>query len=100
VRTTEKSEHGEDGGGYACLLVRGTAGPCTGHGGRPVDTSGGPSNPFRPTSGMPGLTLAGEYVTALQFDEEQELRGLVCVCDELQAYCEDAASSLAAFYLK
>jgi hypothetical protein len=49
---------------------------------------------------MPGLTLAGEYVTALQFDEEQELRGLVCVCDELQAYCEDAASSLAAFYLK
>jgi hypothetical protein len=48
----------------------------------------GPETPFRPTSGMPGLTPTGEHVTALQFDEEQVLRGLVCVCDELQACCE------------
>ena len=50
----------------------------------------GPETPFRPTSGMPGLTPTGEHVTALQFDEEQVLRGLVCVCDELQACCEHA----------
>jgi len=31
----------------------------------------GPETPFRPTSGMPGLTPTGEHVTALQFDEEQ-----------------------------
>ena len=40
----------------------------------------GPETPFRPTSGMPGLTPTGEHVTALQLDEEQVLRGLVCVC--------------------
>ena len=50
----------------------------------------GPETPFRPTSGMPGLTPTGEPVTALQFDKEQVLRGLVCVCDELQACCEHA----------
>ena len=27
----------------------------------------GPETPFRPTSGMPGLTPTGEHVTALQF---------------------------------
>ena len=42
----------------------------------------GPETPFRPTSGMPGLTPTGEPV--------QVLRGLVCVCDELQACCEHA----------
>ena len=31
----------------------------------------GPETPFRPTSGMSGLTTTGEHVTALQFDEEQ-----------------------------
>ena len=30
----------------------------------------GPETPFRPTSGMSGLTQTGEHVTALQFDEE------------------------------
>ena len=50
----------------------------------------GPETPFRPTSGMPGLTPTGEPVTAVQLDEEQVLRGLVCVCDELQACCEHA----------
>ena len=50
----------------------------------------GPETPIRPTSGMPGLTPTGEHVTALQFDEEQVLRGLVCVCDELQVCCEHA----------
>jgi len=50
----------------------------------------GPETPFRPTSGMPGLTPTGEHVTVLQFDEEQVLRGLVCVCDEVQACCEHA----------
>ena len=52
----------------------------------------GPETPFRPTSGMPGLTPTGEHVTGLQFDKEprQVLRGLVCVCDELQACCEHA----------
>ena len=54
----------------------------------------GPETPFRPTSGMPGLTPTGEHVTALQFDEEQVLRGLVCVCDELQACCEHATGML------
>ena len=55
----------------------------------------GPETPFRPTSGMPGLTPTGEHVTALQFDGEQVLRGLVCVCDELQACCKcfDCASA-------
>jgi len=48
----------------------------------------GPETPFRPTSGMSGLTQTGEHVTALQFDEEQVLRGLVCVCNELQTCCE------------
>ena len=50
----------------------------------------GPETPFRPTSGMPGLTPTGEPVTAVRFDEKQVLRGLVCVCDELQACCEHA----------
>ena len=50
----------------------------------------GPETPFRPTSGIPGLTPTGEHVTALQFDEEQVLRGLVCVCNELQACYEHA----------
>ncbi len=50
----------------------------------------GPETPFRPTSGMPGLTPTGEHVTGLQFDKEQVIRGLVCVCDELQACCEHA----------
>jgi len=54
----------------------------------------GPETPFRPTSGMPGLTPTGEHVTALQFDEEQVLRGLFCVCDELQACCEHATGML------
>ena len=54
----------------------------------------GPETPFRPTSGMPGLTPTGAHVTALQFDEEQVLRGLVCVCDELQACCEHATGML------
>ena len=45
----------------------------------------GPETPFRPTSGMPGLTPTGEHVTALQSGQEQVLRGLVCVCYELQA---------------
>ena len=35
-----------------------------------------PETPFRPTSGIPCLTSTGEHVTALQFDEEQVLRGL------------------------
>jgi hypothetical protein len=43
---------------------------------------------------MPGLTPTGEHVTALQFDGEQVLRGLVCVCDELQACCEHATGML------
>ena len=50
----------------------------------------GPETPFRPTSGMPGLTPTGEPVTEVRFDEKQVLRGLVCVCDELQACCEHA----------
>ena len=50
----------------------------------------GPEAPFRPTSGMPGLTPTGDHVTGLQFEKEQVLRGLVCVCDELQACCEHA----------
>ena len=54
----------------------------------------GPETPFRPTSGMPGLTPAGQHVAALQFDEEQVLRGLVCVCDELQPCCEHAKGML------
>ena len=54
----------------------------------------GPETPFRPTSGMPGLTPTGEHVTALQFDEEQVLRGLVCACDELHACCEHATGML------
>ena len=54
----------------------------------------GPETPFRPTSGMPGLTPTGEHVTALQFDGEQVLRGLVCACDELQACCEHATGML------
>ena len=54
----------------------------------------GPETPFRPTSGMPGLTPTGEHVTTLQFDEEQVLRGLFCVCDELQACCEHATGML------
>ena len=64
----------------------------------------GPETPFRPTSGMPGLTPTGEHVTALQFDEEQVLRGLVCVCDELQACCIVSlpcfCNSLSVFYFK
>ena len=50
----------------------------------------GPETPFRPTLGMSGLTQTGEPVTAVQFDKEQVIRGLVCVCDELQACCEHA----------
>jgi hypothetical protein len=30
----------------------------------------GPEAPFRPTSGMTGLTQTGEHVTTLQFNEE------------------------------
>ena len=40
----DQREHGDDGGGWTSLLVGGTAGPCTGLGGRPVDTSSGPRN--------------------------------------------------------
>jgi hypothetical protein len=53
-----------------------------------------PETPFTPTSSMPGLTPTGAHVTALQFDEEQVLRGLFCVCDELQACCEHATGML------
>ena len=65
----------------------------------------GPETPFRPTSGMPGLTPTGEHVTALQFDGEQVLRGLVCVCGlrkvlllivSLPCFC----NSLSIFYFK
>ena len=54
-RGDSRTTLGDDGGGFF-LLVGGTVGPCTGHGGRPVDTSRGPSlaTPFRPTSCMPG----------------------------------------------
>ena len=68
----------------------------------------GPETPFRPTSGMPGLTPTGEHVTALQSGQEQVLRGLVCVCYELQArkvlflifslHC--FCNSLSVFYFK
>jgi len=54
----------------------------------------GPETPFRPTSGMPCLTPTGGHVTALQFDKDEVLRGLVCVCDELQACCEHAIGML------
>ena len=54
----------------------------------------GPATPFRPTSDMPGLTPTGAHVAALQFDEDEVLRGLVCVCDELQACCEHATGML------
>ena len=67
----------------------------------PLDTEEGlsipvasPETPFTPTSSMPGLTPTGAHVTALQFDEEQVLRGLFCVCDELQACCEHATGML------
>ena len=40
------------------------------------------------------VTPTGEHVTALQFDEEQVLRGHVSVCDELQACCEHATDML------
>ena len=54
----------------------------------------GPETPLRPTSGMPGLTPTGEHVTALQFDKDEVLRGLVCVCDELQPCYEHATGML------
>ena len=52
----------------------------------------GPETPFRPTSGMPGLTPTGEHVTGLLFDKEQVLRDLfVCATS-----CRHAASMLQA----
>ena len=54
----------------------------------------GPDTYIGPTSSMRSVTTLSEHVS-LQADQEHVLyTELVCVSDELQSYCEHAASML------
>ena len=56
VQAREKEKQRERGREGDCLLVGGTAGPYTGHGGRPVDTGSGRRNTLQKDIWYAGFT--------------------------------------------